>query len=143
MKAMLVVIAACSLLAVGIVSTQMQDATAQDQHTVHVEAYTLTYDDAPDGSECMPWGIVDDTLEVEPFRQLVVTDHSGVVVGVLDLQIGKYRTGDNGQQSCVFASDMRIDDAPFYTFTVDGKYRRTVSRESLTDMDWEIFAHLL
>jgi len=125
-----------------IASTWLAGTTAQNTNSVAVDAYVLTNTDAEPGNECFPWGFVDDSLEVGPFRQVIVTNDHGVVVGVIDLQVGSFVTAENGQQSCTISQTIDLAESPFYTFSVDGKYRRTVSAETIADMDWHIAIHL-
>lgn len=128
----------------GVLALQpWQGVVAEGEHTISIRVYTLTSGGA-NGDQCFPWGLVDQTLEELPFRQMIVTNHQGEIVGVMDLEVGHFDTFDNDQQSCSIEADIQIEDAPFYTFTVEGKYRRTVSREVLAhEMIWQLFAHVL
>lgn len=107
-----------------------RQATAQGGREVTVEASTLIYEGAA-GEECAPWGIIDTSLEVQPYRQVIVTDAAGTIVGVVDLQVGTVTADDGGQRTCTVSQVISLPDAAFYTFSVEGKYRRTVNGASL------------
>lgn len=125
------------------IATSLVNTAAQSSSTLTIEAYVLSDTDTKDGDECFPWGFIDDSLEVNPFRQVIVTNNHGVIVGVMDLQVGKAVTSENGQRSCAMVQTIDLEESPFYTFAVDGKYRLTVSAEAIEDMGWHLRMHLL
>lgn len=145
MKRLLIALCTMAILAasVAIVVQPWQRVIAQDSRTIAVEVTKGVMSDSEDGGECFPWGFVDTTLEIRPFRQMIVTNQHGDIVGAVDLQVGELTTTASGDRSCTITSALTVDDASFYTFAVESKYQRTVSREALEDMNWELSAHLL
>ncbi len=66
-----------------------------------------------------------------PFRQLIITDATGAIVGAVDLQVGTIVDGD-----CVIESAVTTTETAFYTFVIDEKYRHTISSEALGSQGW-------
>lgn len=136
-----VVLAAVALVIVGGLAALLvlfQGRTeAQDTIAVDIRAYAMTSNDKADGAECFPWGVFDFTLDEEPFRQVIVTDAGGTIVAAVDLQVGEIE-----DTSCNIRETVILEPSPFYTFAVDGKYRRTISAGDLAGMG-EVAIHLL
>lgn len=95
-----------------------------------------------DGGMCLPYGALGPWESVGP--QLIVTDHTGRVVGVMDVWQGRWETS-TGDVKCVVRAEVFVANAPFYTFTVADVYKRTVLRTVLADAGWsyEIEVHIL
>lgn len=142
-------IIAASALALAIVAIAVIGAPLAPQHAaadtngLAVDVRVRIDSDAPEGGEeCAPWGIVDPSLDVEPFRQLIITDHRGDIVGVMDLQYSTTVVEDE-RVYCAFSGDFDVPESTFYTFEVEGKYRLTVSRDDLSSADWSFDIRLL
>lgn len=86
-----------------------------------------------DGGMCLPYGSLGPWGSVGP--HLVITDHTGRVVGVMDVWQGRWETSTEGVK-CVVRAEVLLAGAPFYTFTVADVYKRTVLRTVLADAGW-------
>jgi hypothetical protein len=84
----------------------------------------------------MPFGLIDPDKDTFPsYRQIIITDHTHAIVGAVDLLSGEF-VKRNEQMLCTISADIDIADAPFYTLTVEGKYKLTVSRDALEANNW-------
>lgn len=112
--------------------------SAQDTYPVTVTVYTPVADDAEVGDECqIAANIESATL---PWPQLIATMANGVIVGYVDLIDGTVATiEDTTLTACAVSADMDLTPSPFYTFTIDGEYRRTVSDNVLEDLDHQLY----
>jgi hypothetical protein len=110
---------------------------AQDDRTVTVTVYAMASGDVDEGSACLPDGVV------TPWRQVIVTDAAGVIVGYVDIQQGGYIALENGEPACAIIADLLLDGSPFYTVAIDGTYRRTVSGTLLDEVDNQLFIPLV
>lgn len=109
---------------------------AEGSHDLRLRAMTNVYEGNV-GDECLPFGLVDEERSVWPaWRQVVVTNDVGAVVGVMDLTSGTVEEVRGGQLVCVVTATVPIPDAPFYTFTVDDAYKLTVPRGTLDAAGW-------
>jgi hypothetical protein len=86
-----------------------------------------------DGGLCLPYGATSPWGSAGP--QLVVTDHTGRVVGVKDVGQGTWETRTEGI-SCVVHVELSLADAPFYTFAVADVYERIVLQTVLARAGW-------
>jgi len=82
-------------------------------------------------------------------RQVIVRDAAGVIVGTVDLldvfnpvvQPAPENALPgivNDEDLCVVTSTVSVLVSPFYTFTIEGLYDWTVSRDSLEQRDWSM-----
>lgn len=92
------------------------------------------------GEPGSPCRATDDLTSEHPgsaHPQLLVTNDAQRIVTAVDLTAGTYqRQGD--RVSCRLDMKIGIQDSPFYTFTIEGTYRKTMARETLDEADWSI-----
>jgi hypothetical protein len=113
-----------------------QGVASQETFPVTVTVYAPT--DQGMGDPCLFIEYVPYT--VFPWPQLIATSANGVIVGYLDLEGGEVTTID-GQDDpvCAVSADMDLTASPFYTFAIEGAYRRTVSDDVLEDLDHRLY----
>jgi hypothetical protein len=92
-----------------------------------------TMDDIEDSRLCLMYGSLNPWEEAGP--ELIITDNTERVVGVIEVGQGMWKTHGEGA-SCVVRAEVSLTDAPFYTFSVANVYKRTVSRTNLANADW-------
>lgn len=123
------------IVAVGSSLLVSHSASADDTVRLTTDVRVRLVEDIDAGVECAPWGVVEPDLEILPYRQLIVTDHRGDIVGAMDLQYSE-TVEVNDRMYCAFRGEFDVPDSGYYTFTVDGKYRLTVNRDDLASSDW-------
>lgn len=106
----------------------------RDTHVLKVQI-SLPSDTATGetGSPCQPAGGI--AAGAQP--QLLVTDATQRTISVVDLAGGRHeRQAD--RLGCRVDAEISIRDSRFYTFTIEGAYRKTMTRETLEAGDWTI-----
>lgn len=117
------------------------DATAQQSQTT-VTVYDMTGSGGAAGGECIPEGVVNPDRP-EPWRQVIITSDTGTIVGYIDIRDGEVAdVGGNGDLRCAVIANVTLEASPFYTFTIDGVYRRTISADALAELGEGIFIPL-
>jgi hypothetical protein len=82
-------------------------------------------------------------------EQVIVRDAAGVIVGTVDLldifNPMVMPAPDEAQPGiidsdghCVVTSTITVPDSTFYTFTIEGGYDWTISRDQLDSRDWSM-----
>lgn len=149
MKRVLIGVLVFGLVAViGAFTLYGATAVAEEGRHMTVEVTFRTPDDmdekAVEGDSCgfvlPPVGSTDWPLG----KQVLIRDASGTIVGTVDLadvfdltQSKDTRPGKVASNGfCVVTETVEVMDSPFYTFTVDGQYNWTMSREDLKSRDW-------
>lgn len=156
MKRLVVLVGVLVVFASGYVlanQTGSSRALAQDDRTLAVKVMFRPTDYQGQRIELSEGGVCnysDVTTEVWPHsKQAVVSDAAGVIVGTVDLldvfnpvvlpAPDEAQPGTvNDELVCVVNKTLSVADSAFYTFTIDGSYRWTVSREDLADRDWSM-----
>ena len=116
-------------------------ASAQDTFPVTVTVYTPVEDGAEIGDECAMSANID--ADLRPWPQLIATMANGVIVGYIDLMDGAVAAiNDTTLIACAVSADMDLTPSPFYTFTVEDTYQRTVSDDVLTGSDHQLYVAL-
>lgn len=145
----LVVLCIVMIAAGGALSVQPWSGVAQDErnHRITVEVVFLSTEAAlVRGDACGYLQLGDIGPHSE---QLLVRDAAGVIVGTVDLldifNPTVFPAPDEAQPgtidsdgNCVITSTLSVTDSAFYTFTIEGRYDWTVSRDQLDSRDWSM-----
>ena len=117
-------------------------AEAQGERSVTVEVSIGQPGTAADGTACGYSDLIGERVD-PPSAQVVITDATGTIVGtvdlldIFDLTVSEAAKPGTVQQGlCVVTANVELPDSGFYTFTIDGEYRWTVSRSDLEARSW-------
>jgi hypothetical protein len=107
-------------------------ATAQDEPILLV-AIRNEVTGIDDGSPCPLFPDAENERMRPGVPQLLINDADGTIIAVIDAKTG---FADAETRVCERYTQVPLADSTFYTFSIDGEYRHTVSRDTLQEADW-------